>query len=79
MCDPPDQLIQLIRRRIDIITGRDDQIYFWQCATFQDTLTREFREQVVDLARERQEQMSKVLERVRLEGSADSETALDDI
>ncbi|KAI6190635.1 hypothetical protein M3Y97_00140100 [Aphelenchoides bicaudatus] len=53
--DPPDQIIQLIRRRIDIVLGSEDQIFFWQCATFQNGLTKEFRQKIVDMAKGRRD------------------------
>jgi exosome complex RNA-binding protein Rrp42 (RNase PH superfamily) len=73
LCDPNEQLINLIRRRVDIVIGKGEMIYFWQNATFEN-LTKEFRQKCINLAKDRRNQMAGVLEQVRQEGSADSES-----
>jgi hypothetical protein len=64
----------MLQKRIDIVTGRDGLIYFWQNSTF-SSINREFRREIVKFAREHHERIGKILNKVCETGSADSETS----
>ncbi|KAI6229536.1 hypothetical protein M3Y95_00541200 [Aphelenchoides besseyi] len=72
LCDPPEDLVKRVRKRVDLILDSDGTIRFWQNSGF-DGIDAQFRRKVYELAKNRQETATEMLNKVRVDGHADSE------